>query len=306
MPGLALRRPGRKFAGRVAEAPGTIGCWRLTHLLAEGRASRVYRATSLGESPQAAGGYVVKLLKAPYDRDRVARAGLAREGLIAREVQHAHLATVLADHSADSQPYLALPFYDGITLAEMLRRMRHAAIPNVLSPRHACWIARQLAEALLALHGAGWLHGDVRPAKAIISPEGHLTLLGLGWARRMDSEECRCQHVTDDAAPYAAPECSRSHACSTAGSDVYSLGAMLFEMLTGSPPFSGSDRQALRRAHASAAAPDLRRLNPLVTIELAALVRTMLAKTPLRRPTASELVKTLAEIEISELATGAR
>jgi serine/threonine-protein kinase len=158
----------------------------------------------------------------------------------------------------------------------------------------ALWLARQTAEALAALHAAGWMHADVKPGNLFVSAPAHVTLLGLGFARR--PRECgsivdRCVAGT---VGYVAPEMITSAVRPDIRSDLYSLGATLFEMLTGRLPFEARTLDtplALRSL-----APDLPR-------NVVDLVRELLAKDPFRRPqTPQELISRLAALEIENFA----
>jgi serine/threonine-protein kinase len=165
------------------------------------------------------------------------------------------------------------------------------------------WIVRQVAEALAALHAAGWLHGQVRPEHVDVSPQGHATLIDLTEARRIGTVECDAADLSRTAAAYAAPEAFSLRGCLTAASDTYALGTVLFEALAGRPPFAAADPRQLAAMHLRAAPPNIRRLRPSASLEVGELLHRMLAKEPLRRPSDDQLVRWLAELEIEELAT---
>jgi eukaryotic-like serine/threonine-protein kinase len=141
----------------------------------------------------------------------------------------------------------------------------------------------------------------VRPEHFRISPQGHATLIDLSLARRLESGECAAAPFGPDNAVYAAPE-TFSHQTCTAASDTYSLGIVLFEMLTGQLPFVAANPLELALLHRRHPPPAIRSLIPHASLELNELVRRMLAKQPLRRPSDEELVRWLAEVEIAELA----
>jgi len=245
---------------------------------------------------QSLGDFVLKTVPPEYAADPLPRALLAREAAVARHVRHPNLTTVLAAASIDGLPCLLLPYLAGATLAQVLRS-NLAPLPVAM----ACLIARQAAAALAALHDAGWLHGDVVPANLLVAAGGHTTLLDLGLARRMGSDECHSELLRAMTPGYAAPELLASHGRLTPAGDVYSLGLVLFEMLAGRPPFVAASPADLARLHRRQVPPDLRLLRPTVSRELAELVRRMLIKEPLRRPAAGDVVRWLAEIEIAEL-----
>ena len=165
------------------------------------------------------------------------------------------------------------------------------------------WIARQVAEALEALDAAGWMHADVKPSNIFLAPEGHVTLLDLGFARRpleVGSVVDRCVVGTGS---YIAPEMITSALRPDIRSDVYSLGVVLFEMLSGRLPYEGKDLAEVASQHKQARPPDLRRLAPHLPRGVIRLVQQMLAKEPLRRPQSPrELIARLVELEIGSFA----
>jgi serine/threonine-protein kinase len=163
-----------------------------------------------------------------------------------------------------------------------------------------------MAQALTVLQAAHWLHGQICPRHIIVSPQGHATLIDLTHARRLNSIECDCagmnRTASDDFWPeYSAPEWFSLRGRMTAAADIYSLGIVLFEALAGRPPFQAPTRRQLIAAHRSAAPPDLRQMRYSVSRDVAHVVRQMLAKEPLRRPCAEQVVRWLAELEIEEL-----
>jgi serine/threonine-protein kinase len=181
-----------------------------------------------------------------------------------------------------------------LTLRHRIESERHIDLPEAL------WIARQTAEAMDALHAAGWMHGDVKPSNIFISPEGHVTLLDLGFARRCNETGSAADRFVVGTCNYIAPEMIVSAVRPDIRSDIYSLGVVLFELLAGRLPFTGRDLAELAGEHQSASPPDLRRLAPYLPAEVVLLVRRMIAKEPLRRPqTPRELIDRLVELEIA-------
>jgi eukaryotic-like serine/threonine-protein kinase len=165
------------------------------------------------------------------------------------------------------------------------------------------WFARQVAEGLDALWRAGWMHGDVKPSNIFISPEGHVTLLDLGFARKMAETGSAVDRYVTGTCSYLAPEWITSTLRADIRSDIYSLGVVLFELLSGGLPFDGRDLAELATQHLQAAPPNLARLAPHLPNELTDLVRRMLAKDPLRRPqTPRDVVDELAALEIATFA----
>lgn len=272
---------------------GSIGNWVLTEFVAAGAVTCVWRARPDGAvvSPP---GYAVKVLRKEWESNPHAVALIRREALVGRRVAHPHLIPVLAAGISSPPYYVVMPWLRGATLAEWL--VRHCR----LDPPLAFWLARQTAEALGALHRAGWMHGDVKPENIFVSPEGHVTLLDLGFARRTDGSErpAACRLV--GTSYYLAPELAGKPPRGDIRSDLYSLGVVLFEMLAGRRPFEANGPAEVCEHHRQTPAPDLRPLAPELPEDAYHLVRQLLAKEPLRRPAdPAEVAARLVALEIA-------
>lgn len=271
--------------------PAVLGRWRLGEQLGAGSTTRVHVARPINCRLEGPADYAVKRIAPSHAADPLAVGMLQREAFVGRHVSHPHLAPVLAAH-VDAPPYyFVMPLLSGETLARRLTGL------TPLEAAEALWIARQAAEALAALHRAGWRHGDVKPANLFVASSGHVTLIDLGFARRIpepaDSIEPFCGTPA-----YTAPECFCPALRVTEQADVYNLGVTLFEMLAGRRPFDSEEPELLAKAHAQTTPPDLRHLVPAAPTEVAQLIRRMLAKEPLRRPSSRELVEELVHLEI--------
>jgi eukaryotic-like serine/threonine-protein kinase len=187
-----------------------------------------------------------------------------------------------------------MPWLEGMTLGRWLAAGQRFDLPGAL------WIARQAAEGLGALATAGWIHGDVKPSNIFVSPEGHVTLVDLGFARRYGNTVSVDGRRVMGTIEYLAPENLTSSGGADPRSDIYSLGVVLFELLAGRVPFEGCDLVELAAHHKQTAPPDLRCTAPQLPAEAASLVRQMLSKDPLRRPqTPREVVARLVALEIA-------
>ena len=273
---------------------GRIKQWEPVQLAGEGPLARVYRARPEGGGSNRPAAYAIKVLRPEWEDDPRAIALLRREAAVGRAVSHPHLISILAAGVASRPYYVVMPWLTGTTLAR--RDLRRQSLPQAM----VFWIARQVAEALEALHAGGWMHGDVKPSNVFVSPEGHATLLDLGFARRIDRPDSGVERWMAGTYQYIAPEVLTSSMPVDIRSDIYSLGMVMYEMLSGQVPFRGRDAGELARQHRGARVPDVRRLAPEVPAEAAALVHDMVAKEPLRRPqTPQELIERLIAVEIA-------
>jgi serine/threonine-protein kinase len=270
-----------------------VGQWELIAQAGEGSLTEVYRARPTGAEGVRAPAYAVKLLRAKWEDDSRAIDLLRREARVGRAVSHPHLIPVLAAGVREPPYFVVMPWLTGRTLDELHLGEGPLDLPVVL------WLARQVAEALEALEAAGWMHGDVKPTNIFVSEAGHVTLLDLGFARRPDETGSAADRCVVGTCNYIAPELITSALAADVRSDIYSLGVVLFELLSGRLPFQSSNLAELAAQHKQARPPDLRSLSPQLPIGVINLVHQMLAKQPLRRPqTPGELIERLAELEI--------
>jgi serine/threonine protein kinase len=280
-------------APRDTRFSGQVGRWRLGKLRSEHDGVAVFEAwADEMHGPRAP--YVVKLARRAAPPS--ARESLAREAAAARDVHNSHIVSILAAQLHDSPHYVVMPRLFGKTLETLL----DAGAPLPLAT--ALWFARQTAQGLAALHGRGWLHGDVKPANLLISPGGHLTLIDLGCTRRLDERGEEGTPYLAGTLEYLAPEAFVSRLRVDARSDLFSLGVVLFQMLTGRLPFASVTPAATIEARLSAAVPDVREFNVGVPWEVEQLTKQLLAREPLRRPSsAGDVAQTLADLEIAFL-----
>lgn len=272
------------FAGFEPVRPISTGKWFELWQARAGR-ERGQRASN----PSSAD-YAIKALRPSVNNRDLALALLQREAAVAAEVFHPNLVTVLAQDLRAETPYLITPFLPGNSLAQVVQAGRKCPVPQVL------WHARQAAEAIGALHAQGWLHGDVKPSNFMVSEQGHLTLIDLGLARKLETSECATETWLAGDTSFLAPEAYLPRFELTAAADVYSLGLTLLNLLGGTT--APRTEPLLDNWQA---ANNLRVKRPEVSREIATLIAKMTATEPLRRPTIAELTSTLSRLEIESL-----
>ncbi len=294
MHGADVRSTAGVRATRLASASPRLHEWEIVARLASGQMASVYLARPLGAAPAASGTYAVKRLDDRFHADAWALKMFRREAALGRRLSHPHLVAVLASH-VDAPPYyLVMPYLSGRTLAHLLARKQRPELHEAL------WYARQASEALDYLAATGLRHGDVKPANFLVNRAGHGTLLDLGSACPVDDPEPAAKRRIVGTVSYLAPELVTSALRADVRSDLYSLGAMLYELLTGQPPFLVRDLAQLAQAQRRERPRALRELAPEVPREVAQLVHELLSKDPWRRPQSPrELIERLVSLEIA-------
>jgi serine/threonine protein kinase len=238
----------------------------------------------------------VKVLREDWEDPDTAVKLLQREARAGLSVRHPNLVRISEAHVTTPPYFLVMDFIQG----EALRRRLWEDYR--LPVREAVWIARQTAEALAALHVAGFVHGDVKPDNVRLTDEGDAVLIDLGFAHRPGENAAflRAGYVLGTA-NYLAPEQCGTAPVEDFASDMFSLGVMLFEMLTGRLPYPpGSLQQTFRRHHCDPPA-DIRRSVGSLPAGLPGLVERLLNYDPEDRPRAAAVVRHLVHVEINTL-----
>jgi serine/threonine-protein kinase len=253
--------------------------------------SRVFVAddSSLGRS------VVVKVLPAEL-AGSVSLARFQREISLAARLQHPHIVPLLATGETDGLPYYTMPFVEGESLRAKLAR-GELPIGETIS------ILRDVARALDFAHSKGVTHRDIKPDNVLLAGTSAV-VTDFGVAKALsdatNSGPLTSVGVALGTAGYMAPEQAAADPATDSRADIYSLGAMAYEMLAGHPPFAGRNLQATIAAHATEAPTPLVSLRAAVPPPLAGLVMRCLAKRPADRPqTASEVLKALDSITLS-------
>src|SRR6202012_2669899 len=168
---------------------------------------------------------------------------------------------------AAGTPYIVLEYVDGETLKSAIRRDGPLEIPQALA------YAIEVARALGAAHERQIVHRDVKPHNILVSPEGGAKITDFGIARTLSEEGLAMAGRVLGTTDYVSPEQALGQPV-TGQSDLYSLGVVLYEMLTGEVPFHGDNQVAVAMQHVREEIPDVRARRPEVSAALAAVVDT--------------------------------
>ena len=257
-----------------------IGGYRVEELIGRGGMGEVYRAHDSRLERNVA----LKILAPRYVDDDAFRERLLRESRLAASLDHPNVVPVYDAGAADAGFYLAMRYVEGADLRAVLRR--EGALP---APR-ALEVVSQVAAALDAAHAKGLVHRDVKPSNVLIDERGHCYLADFGLTQSVSDRG----HVTDGSLlgtlDYVAPEQIRGDVVD-GRADVYALGCMLFECLTGEVPFSAPSEVATIYAHLEEKPPLASARRPALPTAIDAVFARAMAKVPSARyTTCAELV----------------
>jgi serine/threonine protein kinase len=251
-----------------------LGNYRLERLVGRGRMGAVYLAQDEALLRPTAIKILSWTVAEARGQDPV-QWFLSEARLVAR-INHPRVVQIYGAARQGSACYIAMEYVAGKSAEAMVAE--HGA----MAPETATDVLVQAASALQAAHGSGVVHRDVKPANLLIGAGGSTKLGDFGMALGSADLRTGNAHLRVGTPYYTAPEIWRGEMASPA-SDIYSLGASYFQLLTGRPPYPGHDVATVEQAHLRAAIPDLREISPKLPASCAALVKRALAKAPRER-----------------------
>ena len=252
--------------------------------LPRGGMSRVFVATEKALRRRV----VIKVLS-PELAATLSAVRFKREIVLAARLQHPHIVPLLSAGLAGSHLYYSMPLVDGESLRERINRERPMAVADITR------ILEEVARALAYAHEEGVVHRDIKPENVMFF-HGQAVVLDFGIGKALlsaASHETEIMRITQagmslGTPTYLAPEQAIGDPGLDHRADLYSLGVVAYEMLTGHPPFAGRSPQAVLEAHAKQKPEPIQARRPDVPPHLAAIVMRCLEKRPDDRPTTGE------------------
>jgi serine/threonine protein kinase len=245
------------------------GRYRVEGELGRGGMAKVYRGTDnvLGRP------VAVKVLSPQYAQDANFVTRFRREAQAAARLNHPNLVQVYDTGSDDGVHYIVMEYVEAKTLADYLTG------GGRIMPERAVELAEAVCDALSVAHAQGVIHRDVKPANIMVTRDGHVKVTDFGIARVTTNETVEQTAAVLGTASYLSPEQAQGGAIDQR-SDLYSLGCVLFEMLTGRPPFTADSPVAVASKHVLEQPIPPSRLNPDISPQLDAVAMRALAKNP--------------------------
>ncbi|MDP7729999.1 MULTISPECIES: serine/threonine-protein kinase PknD [Mycobacterium] len=247
-----------------------FGRYRLFELLGAGGMGSVYRAhdTLLGRD------VAVKVLRTELATEPGYQERFRREAYAAGRLANPHIIPIYEAGEIDGRLYLVMPIVDGVDLHHVLDQA------GPMSPQQAVRVVEQVAVALDAAHKSGLVHRDVKPSNLLMVGEEFVYLIDFGLVHEATASRLTRTDIAPGSPAYMAPERFRSGTIADARSDVYSLACVLYECLTGRPPFRGGGVEGLTAAHLFDEPPKPSSSDPAVPAGFDEVIARGMAKHP--------------------------
>jgi serine/threonine protein kinase len=261
MPEIALEpRPG-----------DSVGPYRITRVIGRGRMGIVFEAAADGEEPVA-----VKVVTTELTQDEVFLRRFRREVAAAQKIQHANVVPVLAHGDEGGLPYLVQRLIPGGSLADRI------AAEGMLGLKTTIDLLTGAAAGIDALHAGGLVHRDIKPGNILL--DGDTAYVSdFGLAKDSQASNLTRPGQALGSLDYMAPEQIRGEDVSPA-TDIYALGCVVVECLTGKPPFGGRPSMRVLFAHLQDPPPDLHEVRPDISTDVARAVARAMEKEAVERP----------------------
>jgi serine/threonine-protein kinase len=229
--------------------------------------STVYRAFDTTLERRVA----VKLMHREIASDSDQLERFRREARSVAQLSHPHIVGVIDAGEEDGRPYIVFEYVEGETLKERIRRMGRLPVDEAIA------YAIEIARALGAAHARAIVHRDIKPQNVLVDEEGSAKVTDFGIARSLEEEGLTADGRVLGTTDYVSPEQALGHDVD-GQSDIYSLGVVLYEMLTGDVPFHGENQVSVAMKHVREDLPDVQAMRPEVSARLAAVLDRMTDK----------------------------
>jgi len=265
-----------------------FGTFRVESELGSGAMGTVYKAVFKDTGQTVA----LKLIAPGHLGNETIKARFEREAGILKQLRHPHIVRLFATGRYKKTPFFAMEYVQGESLDKVLERRGRLPWEEVVR------LGKQLCDALQHAHEKGIIHRDLKPSNLMVLQDGTLKLTDFGIAKDTDVTALTGANSTVGTAAYMSPEQCRGEKNLTAKSDLYSLGVVFFELLTGEKPFKKDTPVEMFLAHVNDPFPRPATLNYEIPSWLDNLVCHLMEKLPERRPVdAAAVARTLHEIE---------
>ncbi len=263
----------------------TLGNYRIHNRIGQGAMGAVYKATQISMDRIVA----LKVLRENLVADREFVRGFLNEARTAGKLNHPNVVRVHDFGEAGGVYYFSMEYVNGQTVEEVLKREGRIPVQRALE------MTKQVTEALEHAHGLGIIHRDVKPQNIMVDRRGQVKLTDLGLARASRGSSSETGPIMGTPY-YMAPELARDRRCDKR-SDLYSLGASLYHMVTGRVPFDGPDAVAVINKHMNEPLVSPRKLDAGVPQAVSDLIELLMAKNPGLRPaSAAELRRKIDDL----------
>src|ERR1700754_95412 len=243
------------------------GRYRLDAQIGAGGMSTVYRAFDVNLERQVA----IKLLHREMSADSDQLERFRREARAVAQLSHPHIVGVIDAGEDEGRPYIVFEYVEGETLKQRINELGRLPVDESVA------YAIEIARALGCAHSHGIVHRDVKPQNVLIDEEGSAKVTDFGIARSLRDDGLTADGRVLGTTDYVPPEQALGHDVD-GQSDIYSLGVVLYEMLTGDVPFHGENQISVAMKHVREELPDVQVIRPEVSATLAAVLDRMTDK----------------------------
>ncbi len=246
--------------------------YRIVEKVGSGGMAIVYRAEDIKTNRSVA----VKILKPEYNEDQEFCQRFQREADAISQMTHHNIVNLLDVGIEDGHRYLVMEYVQGRTLKVVIKEK------GKMSPEVTAQIAIRILAALKHAHQNGIIHRDIKPQNILVHDDGHIKVADFGIATKMDSETLATTDNVMGSVHYISPEQASGKEVGAA-SDLYSVGVVMYEMLTGKVPYDGDTVVAVAMQHLRGAATPIQEISPNVPKGLVYVIKKAMEKDPKKR-----------------------